>query len=479
MVGQEGASCGLSLVPPVSIKGWQVATSLPRAKGTALYGFGNYTAPNYDALIDHPVMMGALAIASFTAHGAEHDIAIAGRVPGLDMVRLVRDTQAICEQQLGLFEPETKAAPFLDSAARYTFMTLAVGAGYGGLEHRASTALIANRSDFPCVGDTGLSAGYQQYLGLVSHEYFHTWNVKRIKPAAFAPYDLSAEAYTPLLWLFEGFTAYYDDLTLVRAGLTTPQAYMDTLAATISGVARGAGRLRQSAASASFNAWVKYYRQDENSPNVLCNYYTQGSLIALNLDLTIRLKTAHACGLDDVMRLLWQRFGRDFYTSSFKGVTLDDVYAAFKDATSLNLKSHIIKLTESAADVPLSALFKRMGIVQVLNPTSPLPSLGIRHTSVGNEVQIATAYTGEAAHRASLSGGDVLVAIDGLRVTPASLPVILGRYAAGAELDVLAWRRDELHAVRLTLDAAPKTQVSLSLNAEAAKSHAIMSWLQA
>ncbi len=460
-VGQVHLPCSLTLCAPPAINGWEVATSLPRAKRTKNKAFGDYAAPNYDALIDHPVQLGAQHWGSFTVHGAKHTVAVVGRTPSLDMPRLVKDSAAICAAQIALFEPKTKLAPFLDSAEHYTFMTQAVGDGYGGLEHRASTALIVKRSDLPSTLEPTLSAGYQQYLGLVSHEYFHTWNVKRIKPAVFAPYELSQEAYTPLLWLFEGFTAYYDDLILVRAGITTAQQYLDTLATTASGVLRGAGRLQQSAASASYNAWVKYYRPDENSPNVLCNYYTQGSIIAAYLDLHIRLKTDHAKSLDDVMRTLWAQFGRDFYRGAGLGVALPDIYAAFKAATGLNLKPLIQKLTENAADVPLAPLLAKFGVTWTQEAISQTASLGITTRAAGNDCVIATAYSGEAAHRAGLSGGDVLVALDGLRVTPASLPTLLARLPVGAVVPVLAWRRDELIDAQITLDAAPKTQVKL------------------
>jgi predicted metalloprotease with PDZ domain len=467
VVGQEHLPCAVTLMPPPHTDAWQVATSLPRAKGTKSdtksKAFGDYIAPNYDALIDHPVQLGQQQWGSFKAHGAQHDIAIVGRTQSLDMARLIKDSTAICAEQIALFEPKTKLAPFLDSAANYTFMTQAVGDGYGGLEHRASTALIAKRSDLPSTLDPTLSAGYQQYLGLISHEYFHTWNVKRIKPAVFAPYELSQESYTPLLWLFEGFTAYYDDLMLVRAGITTQQQYLDTLATTASGVLRGSGRLHQSAASASFNAWVKYYRPDENSPNVLCNYYTQGSLIALYLDLHIRLKTDHVKSLDDVMRTLWVQFGRDFYTGAGLGVTQTDLYAAFKSATGLNLKPLIEKLTQTAADVPLAPLLTKFGMNWTQSALSSTASLGIATRAVGNDCVIATAYSGEAAYRAGLSGGDVLVALDGLRITPSSLPNILTRLPAGVTVPVLAWRRDELVDTVITLDAAPKTQVKLAI----------------
>src|SRR3569623_944611 len=211
---------------------------------------------------------------------------------------------------------------------RYVFMTLAVGDGNGGLEHRASTALICSRGDLPVQGSKEMSDGYRSYLGLCSHEYFHTWNVKRINPAAFAPYDLQAEAYTTLLWLFEGFTSYYDDLMLVRGGVIEQADYCKLLAKTVNGVLRGGGRSKQSVAESRFDAWIKYYRQDENAPNAIVSNYTKGSLGALALDLTIRAETRGRKSLDDVMRALWQRYGRDFYApGGGRGIDEDEVEA--------------------------------------------------------------------------------------------------------------------------------------------------------
>ncbi|MGH8809345.1 MAG: M61 family metallopeptidase, partial [Noviherbaspirillum sp.] len=276
-------------------KAWRVATSLPELDAKR-YGFGTYVAADYDELIDHPVEMGTFELASFKAHGVPHDVVITGHVPNLDMARLTADLKKVCETQIALFEPRSKRAPM----NRYVFMTLALGDGYGGLEHRASTALICSRADLPAKGQKEMSDGYRTYLGLCSHEYFHTWNVKRIKPAVFAPYDLRAEGYTSLLWLFEGFTSYYDDLMLVRSGVIDEAEYLKLIAKTVNGVLRGSGRTKQSIADSSFDAWTKYYRQDENSPNAIVSYYTKGSLVGLALDLTIRAETKGRKSLDDV-----------------------------------------------------------------------------------------------------------------------------------------------------------------------------------
>ncbi|MBY0445394.1 MAG: peptidase M61, partial [Burkholderiales bacterium] len=299
--GQENALCNVEIIAPEGkqYKNWKVATTLA-THHTKQGQFGAYQAANYDELIDHPVEMGEFSQISFKACGIPHDIVIAGR-HNADLKRLKKDLKQICEYQIKLFgEP----APF----DRYVFMTMAVGDGYGGLEHRSSTALMCNRDDLPLAHETQIKTGYRQFLGLCSHEYFHSWNVKRIKPAAYAPYDLKQENYTRLLWAFEGITSYYDDLTLVRTGLISQQEYLDLLAQTISGVERGNGRTKQSLADSSFDTWVKFYRQDENSPNSLVSYYTKGALVALCLDLLIRQQTAGQKSLDDVMRLLYYKY---------------------------------------------------------------------------------------------------------------------------------------------------------------------------
>ncbi|MEJ2921568.1 peptidase M61, partial [Bordetella avium] len=320
--GQDDQPCLLDLAPPPGIAGWKVYTSLREARGrlgARRHGFGRYEAPDYDALIDHPVEMGTPQVARFTAHGAEHELVFTGVAPRLDLARIAQDVQKICETQIAFFEPRSRRAPFLDSADRYVFMTMVTGDGYGGLEHRASTALMTSRKDLPVLGQQGQGEGYRSFLGLVSHEYFHTWNVKRIKPAAFAPYNLAQPDLTRLLWIFEGFTSYYDDLLLLRAGVITRDDYLRLLSKTITSVMRSPGRHKQSVADSSFDAWTRYYKQDENSANALVSYYTKGSLVALGLDLLIRQDSGGSHSLDDVMRLLWQRYGRGVYSGRGPG----------------------------------------------------------------------------------------------------------------------------------------------------------------
>lgn len=455
VLGQEAAPHLVDIQRPAQAdcKGWRVATALPEYKAKR-YGFGTYRAANYDELIDHPVELGNFALATFTAHGVPHDIVITGQVPNLDLQRLSTDLKKICEAQIALFEPKTRRAPM----TRYLFMTLAVGDGYGGLEHRASTALICKRADLPVMGQNELSTGYRSFLGLCSHEYFHTWNVKRIKPAVFAPYQLGAESYTPLLWLFEGFTSYYDDLMLRRSRIIDDAAYVALLGNTVNSVLRGSGRLKQSVAESSFDAWTKYYRQDENSPNAIVSYYGKGALVALTLDLTIRAQTNGKKSLDDIMRALWQRYGRAFYEmENGLGVTEEAVDALFDEVSGLNLKGLLDRAVRGTADLPLAEILAPFGVTLTPKSGPTALSLGIRTETDGSDCKLATVHEKSPAHRAGLSAGDRLVALDQLRITASNLSDLLRRYRVGDRVVVHAFRRDELMTfeVKLAEDAAP------------------------
>jgi len=469
--GFEEHPCLVTLIAPALVN-WRVFTSLPQAPQPQaspkvirdyVNGFGVYTARIYDDLIDHPVEMGRPQVVRFDACGAPHEMVFTGVIPNLDLKRIARDVKAICETQLRFFEPDTTLAPFLDSALKYVFMTMVTGDSYGGLEHRASTALMAGRKDLPTLGQKKAPEGYQTFLGLVSHEYFHTWNVKRIKPAAFALYDLTKETHTRLLWIFEGFTSYYDDLMLLRSGVIDTHAYMQTLGKQISGVHATPGRHKQSVAESSFDAWSRYYKQDENSPNALVSYYTKGSLIALGLDLTIRSATNEAFSLDDVMRELWGRFGRDFYQGAASGLKEKAFVRLVSDCTGVNVSEPIARWVYGREDVPLRALFAEHGIDMHWQTTSLLPTLDVRTRKQGDQVVLATVFEHGAAHQGGLSAHDVLVALDGVRIDSAnnSLESVLARHRPGERVKVHVFRRDELREFSVKLAAPAQTLCQL------------------
>lgn len=465
--GRETQPCIVSIEPGATTRNWRVYTSLKRARRggqtTAPHRFGLYEAPNYDALVDHPVEMGTPHVETFTVCGAKHEMVFTGVLPNVDFKRIARDTAKICETQIRFFEPQSHRAPFLDSADHYVFMTYVTGKDYGGLEHRASTALVASRQDLPVVGNEERSEGYTGFLGLVSHEYFHTWNVKRIKPQAFVPYDLSRPNLTSLLWIFEGFTSYYDDLMLLRAGVVDEADYLQLLSKTITSVHRGPGRLRQTVADSSFDAWNRYYRQDESAVNNIVSYYTKGSLVALALDLSIRNATGNRKSLDNVMRLMWDRYGRRFYTARQRGVQEDEFATLLRQATGVDLQAFIEKATESTDDLPLAALLAKQGVTLSWQAERRAPGIGaVMRATASGEPGLAQVLEGGAAHAAGLSAGDILLAMDGLRIEVGNWEKLLGRYQAGQQVTLHYFRRDELRSTTLTLQAPANDQCRLS-----------------
>ena len=466
VIGQEDSPCLVDIQPPEGerYKDWRVATAMDPAQAggdkrgkVKRHGFGLYRAENYDELIDHPVEMGRFSHATFEACGVPHEVVITGR-HDCDMSRLCRDLKRICEWQIRFFgEP----APM----SRYVFLVTAVGSGYGGLEHRASTALLCSRNDLPYAGMSGLPEGYRTFLGLCSHEYFHTWNVKRIKPAAFTPYDLERENYTTLLWAFEGFTSYYDDLTLLRSGAIELKDWLELMGKTINNVLRTPGRLRQSLAESSFDAWSKFYRPDENTPNAVVSYYAKGALFALALDLTLRAKTEGRVSLDDIMHKLWEEHGKTGI-----GVGEDDIRRIAEECSGLDLKRLFADGVSGTRDLPLRKLLAPFGIDLTLEvtATAKTPSLGIKinaEANVANEIRLATVFDDGAAQTAGLAAGDALLAIDGLRVTPTALDKLLARHQPGDTVRVHAFRRDELMEFTVRLDPPPADNARLAARA--------------
>ena len=459
--GRDHLPIEVEIAPPAgrAYRDWQVATTLPE-QGAPRHGFGTYRADDYDALIDHPVEMGRFRLERFTAAGVPHEIAYTGAIPNLDAARVNADVEKLCAAQIRFFEPGKAAkAPF----GRYLFLTAVSGDGYGGLEHRSSTALLCSRDALPVAGAKGgkaeRSSAYLTFLGLVSHEYFHSWNVKRIKPAAFAPYDLARENYTSLLWIFEGFTSYYDDLFLARTGIASESQYFGMLAKVVDDVMGGSGRRTQSVAESSFDAWVKYYRQDENAANAVVSYYKKGSLVALCLDLLIRRRSAGKASLDDVMRLMWRRFGRDFYDGGGDGIAEDAFPGLVREATGVDVADEVRRWAHGTDDLPLGALLETFAITLRFEPATTTASIGARVSSAGGEPKLAAVMNGGAAHAAGLSAGDTLVAIDDLRVPAGRLDALLARYRAGDEVRVTAFRGDLLQTRTLTLEPSARRAV--------------------
>ncbi len=431
VIGQEDRPHELVIERGQAPEGWQVATGL-RATEVDETGFGRYLAADYDELVDCPVEMGRFWSGSFNAHGIEHRFVVSGAGAWLDGERLLEDTRRICETQIAFWHGDGPA-PF----DRYVFMLHASGDGYGGLEHRNSTALICQRSDLPRrlpAGDkpAALKAtdGYTTLLGLISHEYFHTWNVKRLRPHEFARYDYDQENYTELLWFFEGFTSYYDDLFLRRAGLIDDATYLQLLTKNLNQVLQTPGRHLQSAAQASFDAWVKYYRVGENTPNATVSYYTKGSLIALCLDLTLRGE-GHG-SLDDVMRALWQRCQGGPMREA-------DVRRALKRVGRRDFDTELDAWVHGTQDLPAEKLLQAMGVKSTHEAAPLAQHLGLRVSEGTSGVTIKAVLRGGAGEAAGLAAGDEWLGIE-LPAPRRGEPAEAWRIH---KLDEVAWLRGE------------------------------------
>ena len=393
--GQEHRPHQLELQPVKGHPDWHAATGLSPLK-TDKRGFGLYQARDYDELVDCPVELGNFWSGGFTACGIPHRFVVAGALPSFDGERLLADAKKICETEIRFWHGQGAQAGRKAPHANYLFMLNAVDEGYGGLEHRNSTALLCNRRDLPRLGEKKAGEGYTTLLGLISHEYFHTWNVKQLRPDTFARYDYLNENYTPLLWFFEGFTSYYDDLLLRRAGLIDDATYLKLLGKTINQVAQTPGRHVQTVAQASFDAWVKYYRQDENTPNATVSYYTKGALVALCLDLTLR---SQGHSLDEVMRGLWKRC---------RGGPMreQDVLDVLQALTGRSWHRELQAWVHSTAELPLAQLLQAQGIQIHAESGNFAQHLGLRHADANGSVQIKAVLRASAAEQAGFAAGD-------------------------------------------------------------------------
>ncbi len=479
--GHENARCVVHLEPPVDDNQWELATSLQRLSGVE-GGFGAFAAANYEELVDCPVLMGSLSQATFEVAGVPHTFALVGK-QDVDLERLADDAATICASHADMFGGQLPMSA-------YRFLVTVLNRGYGGLEHRDSSALVCSRHDLPRPGDSGVSDGYRKFLGLVSHEYFHLWNVKRLRPAELTPYNLQSENYTRQLWLFEGITSYYDDLGLLRSGLIDANSYLELLGRTLTRVYRSGGRRRQTLEEASFDAWIKFYQPDENAPNALVSYYSKGAMVALALDLELRLRTDGLTSLDNVMREFWKEYGDGH------GVP-DGAFEQLAQAVSgVRLDEFFHQALRTTVDPPLGILLAQFGVRLALRPAEgqkdkggrpgaresrPLAWLGLGTRQQGERLLIQHVLNGGPAHAAGLAAGDELLALDGERLDAARLDKALSRLPLDQDVRVHVFRRDDLLATRLRPVRAPRDTAWLCLDdgADAATLSRRQLWLGA
>ena len=466
VVGQENLACELEIRPPTAAASsdWRVATSMPVVEAEQ-YGFGKFAAENYAELIDHPVEMGDIQIGEFEACGIPHVIAVRGHVH-FDMARLCHDLATLCAYQLKLLVAPKKFN-------RYVFLLYVQEDAYGGLEHRCSSSLACSRSNLPRRGESGVSEKYRKFLGLCSHEYFHLWNVKRIKPERFTPYDLRTEVHTGLLWVFEGITSYYDHLVLVRTGLITAKSYLEHIGRSITRLTRSRGRFRQTIEESSFDTWTRFYQQDANASNAIVSYYTKGALVALALDLTLRKESDGKCTLDDVMRECWSRYGE-----SSGGMPERGLESVARAVSGLELADFFERFVRGTTDLPLQGLLKEVGVSLHMRPAnnskdeggkpaakdsvSP-PWLGARLDDNAGVSKFSVVHSGSPAELGGIAPGDVAVALDDLRLGATSMDNRLREHHAGDTVTISVFRDEHLMRFRIKLAAPPEDTCYLKL----------------
>ncbi len=459
-------------------------------------GFGTYVFSDYDALADTPFELGNCWHASFVVRGVTHQFVVAGAPPSFDGKRLLADTQRIVETEMAFWHgaPSQRSAKLTSAKTtstktlsvkissaktpsdeppfgRYVFMLNAVDDGYGGLEHRNCTALICTRRDLPRLGQKNPTEGYTTLLGLISHEYFHTWNVKRLRPAEFARYDYTREQTTQLLWFFEGFTSYYDDLLLRRAGLIDNAQYVKLLNKTINQVMQTPGGQVQSVAQSSFDAWVKYYRQDENTANATVSYYTKGALVALCFDLTLRSEGKTT--LDDVMRALWVRCKAGPANTGL--MTEADFAAVLRDLGGRSFATELAQWVHGTGALPLERLLKAHGVQVIEDKPQLAQRLGLRVAETGGgvqggAVQVKVVLRGGAAEQAGFCAGDEWLAVGasaargGLwrlnKLDDIALYIDQAHGAKSKALQALVSRDKRLHTLALTLPAPEREDLA-------------------
>lgn len=423
----------------------------------------HYRAKNYDDLIDHPFEIAEQSVNSFDVNGIPHTIAISGR-HRTDMTRLATDLTKICRYEIEFFG----SAPFKN----YLFMVMATGSSYGGLEHQNCTSLITPREDLPYGNEAEQpSAAYRRFLGLCSHEYFHAWMIKFVRPQEFEVLDLEREVYTRMLWVFEGFTSYYDDLILYRSGVIDRASYLELLAEQITRYRQNAGREHQSVSDSSFDAWIKYYRPDENSQNATTSYYNKGALIGLCLDLTLRERGS---SLDAVMRQLYQ------FAQQGQSLTANTIPDLCEQLIGDRLNDFWLNYVDGTLELPLETLLDKVGVQYTVE--HKVWPFGLKTSESPHGLVIQQVLRDSVGADAGLSAHDTLIAIDGIRATNA----LLAQWADAAGFNVRActgagtlltchvFRRDEL----MTFQIQPVASAIHTIRLSVAHPEQLTDWLE-
>ena len=406
-----------------------------------------YLAPDFDTLVDSPILAGNPTVYEFTVDGKRHYLVNEGEAGVFDGARAAADFETLVRAHHRFWG----TVPY----DKYVLLNVLVETRGSGLEHRNSTVIMTSR------WTTRTRGSYAQWLGLVSHELFHTWNGKRLRPVELGPFDYENEAHTRNLWVVEGITDYYGDLLAARAGLITTDEWLNSLSASIEEVQTTPGRLVQSVELASFDAWIKFYRPDENSPNASISYYAKGTVLAFLLDGAIRRATDGARSLDDVMRAAYARY------SGARGFTADEFREVAEQVAKIPLADFWNLGVKSAGELDYAPALAWYGLRFRPAVGSGHAWLGISSRNEDGRLIVSEVRRETPAIAAGLNVGDEILAIDDFRVRADELPRRLDQYRPGERVSVLVARRDKLMRLDVTLGAEPPRAFRLELHPSA------------
>lgn len=427
-----------------------------------------YLAPDYDTVVDSPIYAGSPAVYELEVGGKKHTLVNHGEGDVWDGERSAADVQKIVEEALAFWGE----LPY----EHYVFLNMITESG-GGLEHKNSNLMMTSR------WRTHVPEQYRRWLGLVSHEYFHAWNVKRFRPKALGPFDYENEVYTKSLWVGEGVTSYYDDLLLKRAGLYTEKQYLKTLSAQIASLQTTPGRLVRPLEDASYDSWIKQYRRDENSPNSTISYYTKGAIVAFLLDVEIRRATNGNKSLDDMMRM-----GFELYSGE-TGYTPIEFRALASEVAGRDLSGWFEKALETTEELDYQPALVWYGLAfkdpdakktDDDSEDAPPPGwLGAMTTSSGGRLIVSGVERGTPAYEYGVNVDDEILAIDDYRVDAAEWTERLQQYDPGDEVELLIARRERLRRLPVTLGEEPKNHWKLEIvpTATEAQRNRLNAWL--
>lgn len=440
--GKENLEHRVTVMP---FAGWKVmSVALDRVSASDPW---QVSAPDYDALADAPFEIGNHLVFSFTAAGVPHEVAMVGE-GNFEVERLKKDMARVAEECTAIFGEHP--------CKRYVFIVHNLTSGGGGLEHMNSTTLQTNRWSY------NSESTYAGFMSLVAHEYFHLWNVKRLRPRPLGPFNYDEENYTTLLWVSEGFTAYYDDLIATRCGFNTGKEYLKTLAGNFSYSANIRGGAYQSLSESSFDAWIKFYRSHENSSNSTVSYYTKGAAMGAVLDLLIRQATAGNASLDVVMREMY----RLYFKKLNRGFTQQELLKVINQVSGKDFTVFFSDYIDGVKVYPFADLMKQTGLLlSDLNAKQLITYAGINTTMSGGKLTVASIDRGSPAWVAGVNVNDELIAMDQYRIGD-DLSKWITMKAPGDRVKLIVSRAGFIKNIDLVLAGSPFVKYTLDWEAE-------------